>query len=166
MYEDVKDLVPVPDFTFADAFAGDERHNTLGGSFVKLCWAAEGLFRNNPFDIVIVQGDTTTAWALAQMAFNKGIRVAHVEAAGLRIFDLRNPYPEELNKTLIGRLAHLHFAPTRQAWGVSWASRSFLQSPGPVSRRPRQANHLTATAMRRIGLPITFGNMESSVWIA
>ena len=114
LYEDVKDLVPVPDFTFADAFAGDEKHNTLGGSFIKLCGAAEGLFRKNPFDIVVVQGDTTTAWALAQMAFYNGIRVAHVEA-GLRTFDLANPYPEELNRTLISRLAHIHFAPTRQA---------------------------------------------------
>lgn len=110
LYEDVKDLVPVPDFTFA----GDEKHKTLGGSFIEICGAAERLFRNNPFDIVVVQGDTTTAWALSQMAFYNGIRVAHVEA-GLRTFDLRNPYPEELNRTLIGRLAHLHFAPTRQA---------------------------------------------------
>jgi UDP-N-acetylglucosamine 2-epimerase (non-hydrolysing) len=114
LYEDVKDLVPVPDFTFTDAFTGDEKHHTLGGSFAKICEAAEVLFRGHPFDIVVVQGDTTTAWALAQMAFYNGIPVAHVEA-GLRTFDLMNPYPEELNRTLISRLAHLHFAPTRQA---------------------------------------------------
>jgi UDP-N-acetylglucosamine 2-epimerase (non-hydrolysing) len=114
LYEDVEALVPVPDFTFAAAFAGDEKHNTLGGSFIKICGAAESLFHSHPFDIVVVQGDTTTAWALAQMAFYNGIRVAHVEA-GLRTFDLMNPYPEELNRTLISRLAHVHFAPTRQA---------------------------------------------------
>ncbi|PJC74048.1 MAG: UDP-N-acetylglucosamine 2-epimerase (non-hydrolyzing) [Syntrophobacterales bacterium CG_4_8_14_3_um_filter_58_8] len=114
LYEDVKALVPVPDFTFADAFAGDEKHNTLGGSFLKIGNAAEELFRRHPFDIVVVQGDTTTAWALAQMAFYNGIPVAHVEA-GLRTFDLANPYPEELNRILISRVAHIHFAPTRQA---------------------------------------------------
>jgi UDP-N-acetylglucosamine 2-epimerase (non-hydrolysing) len=114
LYEDVKGLVPDPDFTFAGAFAGRKRHNTLGGSYVKICAAAEALFAKHRFDIVVVQGDTTTACALAQMAFYNGIPVAHVEA-GLRTFDLANPYPEELNRTVIGRLARLHFAPTRQA---------------------------------------------------
>jgi len=114
LYEDVKALVPIPDFTFASAFTGDKKHNTLGGSFIKICMAAEELFLNHAFDIVVVQGDTTTACALAQMAFYNGVKVAHVEA-GLRTFDLSNPFPEELNRTLIGRLAHVHFAPTRQA---------------------------------------------------
>jgi UDP-N-acetylglucosamine 2-epimerase (non-hydrolysing) len=114
LYEDVKNLVPTPDFTFADAFSGEEKHNTLGGSFIKICKVAEGLFQKHLFDIIVVQGDTTTALALAQMAFYNGIKVAHVEA-GLRTFDLANPYPEELNRTLISRLAHIHFAPTRQA---------------------------------------------------
>jgi UDP-N-acetylglucosamine 2-epimerase (non-hydrolysing) len=115
LYEDVKELVPKPDFTFADSFSGEQKHNTLGESFIKICQAAEKLFQENHFDIVVVQGDTTTAYALAQMAFYNGIRVAHVEA-GLRTFDLANPYPEELNRVLISRLAFIHFAPTRQAF--------------------------------------------------
>jgi UDP-N-acetylglucosamine 2-epimerase (non-hydrolysing) len=115
LYEDVKELVPKPDFTFADAFTGEEKHNTLGESFIKICEAAEKLFQKNHFDIVVVQGDTTTAFALAQMAFYNGIKVAHVEA-GLRTFDLANPYPEELNRVLISKLAHIHFAPTKQAF--------------------------------------------------
>ena len=115
LYEDVKELVPEPDFTFADAFSGEQKHSTLGESFVKICTAAEKLFRENHFDIVVVQGDTTTAYALAQMAFYNGIKVAHVEA-GLRTFDFANPYPEELNRVLISRLAFIHFAPTRQAF--------------------------------------------------
>ena len=115
LYEDVKELVPVPDFTFADAFSGEQKHNTLGESFTKICKSAEKLFKNNLFDIVVVQGDTTTAYALAQMAFYNGIKVAHVEA-GLRTFDLANPYPEELNRVLISRLAYIHFAPTKQAF--------------------------------------------------
>lgn len=60
---------------------------------------------------VIVQGDTTSALAGAIAARQAGIPVAHVEA-GLRSFDLSQPYPEEINRTLIARLATLHFAPT------------------------------------------------------
>jgi len=115
LYEDVKDLVPPPDFSFAEAFAGVQKHNSLGGSYVKICRAAEALYARQRFDTVVVQGDTTTAWALAQMAFYNGVRVAHVEA-GLRTFDLMNPYPEELNRTLISQIADYNFAPTRQAF--------------------------------------------------
>jgi len=115
LYEDVKDLVPNPDFSFSEYFSGENKHNTLGMSFVKICEAAEKLFNEHHFDIIIIQGDTTTAWALAQMAFYNGIKIAHVEA-GLRTFDLENPYPEELNRTLITQVAYLNFAPTKQAY--------------------------------------------------
>jgi UDP-N-acetylglucosamine 2-epimerase (non-hydrolysing) len=114
LFEDVKELVPQPDFSFAESFSGSGKHNTLGTSFIKICAASERLFADQPFDMVVVQGDTTTAWALAQTAFYNGIRVAHVEA-GLRTFDLENPYPEELNRTLIDQVAYFNFAPTEQA---------------------------------------------------
>jgi len=64
--------------------------------------------------MVLVQGDTTTAFAAALAAFYQKIPVGHVEA-GLRTDDLFNPYPEEANRRLISQLARLHFAPTRQA---------------------------------------------------
>ncbi len=64
--------------------------------------------------LVIVQGDTTTALAAARCASERGIPVAHVEA-GLRSFDLKDPYPEELNRTTIDRVAALHFPPTPAA---------------------------------------------------
>ncbi|RZB35278.1 MAG: UDP-N-acetylglucosamine 2-epimerase (non-hydrolysing) [Desulfobacteraceae bacterium Eth-SRB1] len=115
LYEDVQDLVPRPDFSFSEYFSGENRHNTLGMSFVKICEAAGKLFNEHRFDIIIIQGDTTTAWALAQMAFYNGIKIAHVEA-GLRTFDLKNPYPEELNRTLITQVAYLNLAPTKQAY--------------------------------------------------
>jgi UDP-N-acetylglucosamine 2-epimerase (non-hydrolysing) len=115
LYEDVKDLVPRSDFSFSEYFSGENKHNTLGMSFVKICEAAEKLFSKHHFDIIIIQGDTTTAWALAQIAFYNGIKIAHVEA-GLRTFDIGNPYPEELNRTLITQVAYLHFAPTKQAY--------------------------------------------------
>jgi UDP-N-acetylglucosamine 2-epimerase (non-hydrolysing) len=65
-------------------------------------------------DWVLVQGDTTSAFAGALAAFYNHRCVGHVEA-GLRTGDRRNPFPEEVNRALIARLADLHFAPTKQA---------------------------------------------------
>jgi UDP-N-acetylglucosamine 2-epimerase (non-hydrolysing) len=65
-------------------------------------------------ELVIVQGDTTTTMAAALAAFHRRIAVAHVEA-GLRTGDPGQPFPEEMNRVLTGRLATLHFAPTQRA---------------------------------------------------
>jgi UDP-N-acetylglucosamine 2-epimerase len=65
-------------------------------------------------DWVLVQGDTTTAFATGLSTFFQKIRVAHVEA-GLRSHNMQAPWPEELNRKLLGQLAGLHFAPTQQA---------------------------------------------------
>ncbi|AOJ09084.1 non-hydrolyzing UDP-N-acetylglucosamine 2-epimerase [Burkholderia mayonis] len=65
-------------------------------------------------DWVLVQGDTTTAMCAALAAFHRGVRVAHVEA-GLRTRNLASPFPEEANRSLIGRVAFRHFAPTSLA---------------------------------------------------
>ena len=71
----------------------------------------EGLFQDLHPDIVLVQGDTTTAFSAALAAFYQKIPVGHVEA-GLRTDNLFNPYPEEANRRLISQIAQLHFAPT------------------------------------------------------
>lgn len=71
----------------------------------------EGLFQQSKPDFVIVQGDTTTAFAAALAAFYQKIPVGHVEA-GLRTDELYNPYPEEANRRLISQITKLHFAPT------------------------------------------------------
>lgn len=64
--------------------------------------------------LVIVQGDTTTAMVGSLVAFYQRIRVAHVEA-GLRTYNRFSPYPEEVNRQLIGVIADYHFAPTDKA---------------------------------------------------
>lgn len=64
---------------------------------------------------VVVQGDTTTALATALAAFHRRAPVAHVEA-GLRSGDVAQPWPEEMNRRLIGQIASLHFAPTELAF--------------------------------------------------
>ena len=65
-------------------------------------------------DLVLVHGDTTTCFAAALSAFYEHIPVGHVEA-GLRTHNMAAPFPEEANRSLVGRLASLHFAPTPTA---------------------------------------------------
>jgi UDP-N-acetylglucosamine 2-epimerase (non-hydrolysing) len=60
---------------------------------------------------VMVQGDTTSAFAVALAAFHRKIPVIHLEA-GLRTFDKYNPYPEEFNRTAVSALATVHLCPT------------------------------------------------------
>ncbi len=62
-------------------------------------------------DLLLVQGDTTTVLATALAAFHLGVPVGHVEA-GLRSHDLRNPFPEEMNRRLTSVLTAVHLAPT------------------------------------------------------
>ncbi len=71
-------------------------------------------FSLNQPELVIVQGDTTTAFSAALAAFYEKIPLAHVEA-GLRTNDLLNPFPEEANRRLISQIAQLHFAPSKIA---------------------------------------------------
>jgi UDP-N-acetylglucosamine 2-epimerase (non-hydrolysing) len=74
----------------------------------------EVLFQQDKPDLVIVQGDTTTAFAASLAAFYHKIPVGHVEA-GLRTDELYNPFPEEANRRLISQITQLHFAPTSLA---------------------------------------------------
>jgi UDP-N-acetylglucosamine 2-epimerase (non-hydrolysing) len=62
-------------------------------------------------DYVIVQGDTASAFAVSVAAKNQKIKVIHLEA-GLRTYDFDNPYPEEIYRQLISRIADVHFCPT------------------------------------------------------
>lgn len=71
------------------------------------------LSRESPA-LIIVQGDTTTCFAVSLAAFYLGIPVAHVEA-GLRSHDLDAPFPEEANRRITSLLARYHFAPTKSA---------------------------------------------------
>ena len=65
-------------------------------------------------DVVLIQGDTTTAFNIAFAAFNQGVKIGHVEA-GLRTYNLKFPFPEEANRQLISRIANYHFTPTKGA---------------------------------------------------
>jgi len=71
------------------------------------------LIKENP-DMVIVQGDTTTTMAVSLASYYLKIPVAHIEA-GLRTYDRYSPYPEEINRQIVSRIASVHLAPTETA---------------------------------------------------
>jgi len=76
--------------------------------------ALDRVYEREKPDLVIVQGDTTTTFCGALVAFYRRIKVAHVEA-GLRTHNRYAPFPEEINRTMVTHLADYHFAPTEVA---------------------------------------------------
>lgn len=91
-------------------------NQTLAQLSAKLLAEADAILAEVDPSWVVVQGDTTTVAMMGLAAFYQRIAVAHVEA-GLRTHHKYDPFPEEINRTLIGQLADLHFAPTDVAAG-------------------------------------------------
>lgn len=89
-------------------------NQSLPGLTSRLLQELDGVLASEAPDAVLVQGDTTTVMTVALAAFYHHISVGHVEA-GLRTGDLRNPFPEEMNRVVAGRLSRWHFAPTATA---------------------------------------------------
>ena len=87
---------------------------TLFQSTSRILAGLEPVLREEQPAMVIVQGDTTTTLCGALAAFYARIPVAHVEA-GLRTHDMRQPFPEEMNRVLASHLTALHFAATEKA---------------------------------------------------
>jgi len=87
---------------------------TLAELSSRLIPAMDKIIQAESPDLVIVQGDTTTASLTALTAFYNDTFVAHVEA-GLRSGDRRSPFPEEVNRRMVGVMADIHFAPTKDA---------------------------------------------------
>lgn len=100
----------VPDYDLALMRQEQDLYELTGAVLQGL----RGIYQAEKPDLVLVHGDTTTAFAGALAAFYQKIPVGHVEA-GLRTGDLYSPYPEEFNRRGIGLIASLHFAPTETA---------------------------------------------------
>lgn len=100
----------VPDFDLNLMTPGQ----TLASLTSRILSELEGVLAQAKPDIVYVQGDTTTTFCGALAAFYARIPVGHVEA-GLRTRDMSQPFPEEMNRVLTGRLAAIHFAATEGA---------------------------------------------------
>ena len=88
-----------------------ESRQTLSTITSKCLNGMDGVLDEAKPDLVLVHGDTSTTFAGALAAFYHKIPVGHVEA-GLRTYDKWSPYPEEINRKLVGSIADLHFCPT------------------------------------------------------
>lgn len=102
-----------------------KKNQSLNELSSRILYKMEGILSEYQPDLVLVHGDTTTSTTCALAAFNKSIKIGHVEA-GLRTYNKWSPYPEEINRQITGRIADFHFSPTE-------VSSSNLQNEG-VSR--------------------------------
>jgi UDP-N-acetylglucosamine 2-epimerase (non-hydrolysing) len=91
-----------------------EASQTLSQIVIKTLQGLETVILREKPDILLVQGDTSSAFAAALCAFYHKLPLGHVEA-GLRTGDKWRPFPEEINRRLISQVADLHFAPTQTA---------------------------------------------------
>jgi UDP-N-acetylglucosamine 2-epimerase (non-hydrolysing) len=106
--------------------------------------------------MTVVQGDTTTTMAAALASFYRHIPVAHVEA-GLRTGDMTQPFPEEMNRVVTGRLAALHFAPTE-------GSRRNLLAEGICDSRIFVTGNSGIDAVLYIAGALERGELTAPVW--
>ena len=89
-----------------------EKRQTLSTITTKTLLGMENVLMEEKPDLILVHGDTSTTFAGALAAFYHQVKVGHVEA-GLRTWDKYSPFPEEMNRTLVGDIADLHFSPTK-----------------------------------------------------
>jgi UDP-N-acetylglucosamine 2-epimerase (non-hydrolysing) len=89
-----------------------KHHQTLPGITSNVLEGVGKILEKEHPDILLVHGDTTTTFSAALAAFYNKVKVAHVEA-GLRSYNKWSPFPEEMNRSLTGRIADWHFAPTQ-----------------------------------------------------
>lgn len=89
-------------------------NQTLPGVQARILSALSGIYEQNTIDATIVQGDTMTVFCGALVSFYNKVPVYHVEA-GLRSYDLSEPFPEEAMRQMTARITSLHFAPTEKA---------------------------------------------------
>ena len=110
MLQSVLDLFHItPDFDLEIMQQGQ----TLGDITSRVLGRLDPVLAREQPDLVLVHGDTSTTFSAALAAFYRQIPVGHVEA-GLRSFNRYSPFPEEMNRLLVSRLASLYFCPTRQ----------------------------------------------------
>ena len=89
-------------------------NQALSALTARLLLKLDVAFQSEKPDVVLAQGDTTTVMTVALTCYYQRILFGHVEA-GLRTWDMLNPFPEEGNRVIAGRLARWHFAPTESS---------------------------------------------------
>jgi UDP-N-acetylglucosamine 2-epimerase (non-hydrolysing) len=91
-----------------------EDNQTLSQITARTLIALDDVFKEIKPDWVLVQGDTTTTMVASLVAFYHGVRIGHIES-GLRTYNKKAPFPEEINRRMTSVVADLHFAPTEKA---------------------------------------------------
>jgi len=108
MLDQVLDLFEIkPDYDLNIMKHGQDLYDVTSGALLGM----RDVLRKCEPDLVLVHGDTTTCFAASLAAFYEQIKIGHVEA-GLRTGDMTAPFPEEANRSLVGRITSYHFAPT------------------------------------------------------
>lgn len=144
LYEDVKFMVPQPDYELDVMKANQGINSVLALILNKL----DAVIKKEKASMVVVQGDTSTVLASALCAFNNRVAIGHVEA-GLRTFDLASPFPEEANRQLVSKIATLNWAPTQLA-----ADRLRAENAANVIL----TGNTVVDASRSFNFDITYGN--------
>ena len=90
----------------------DSGNNRLDTIVTEILFSVGDIIDN--YDYVLVQGDTTSVFSIALAAFHRNKKVIHLEA-GLRTYDIGNPYPEEFNRTAVSRMTNIHLCPTQDS---------------------------------------------------
>jgi UDP-N-acetylglucosamine 2-epimerase (non-hydrolysing) len=129
---------------------------TLFQSTSRILAGLEGVLAAEQPDLAIVQGDTTTTFCGALAAFYRNVPVAHVEA-GLRTGDLRQPFPEEMNRVLTSHLTALHFAATEQA-------AENLRREGVASRSIHVTGNTGIDAVLYVRDELAHGKLQGRDW--
>lgn len=109
LFQQFKNYLPTPDYIMNTM----EKNQSLNKLSSKIFNQIDSIDLSG-IKYIIVQGDTTTAYIIAMAAFNKKIKVIHLEA-GLRSHDKYSPFPEEINRKLISNIADIHLCPTEIA---------------------------------------------------
>ena len=91
-----------------------KKGQTLSEITSRVLIGLEDVIKDSSPDIILVHGDTTTTFSGALAAFYNNVRIGHVEA-GLRTYNKFSPFPEEINRQLVGNMADLHFSPTERS---------------------------------------------------
>ena len=139
MLDQVLDLFQIRPDVDLDLMRADQAPNELAAAAFA---ALDRILVARPPEWLLVQGDTTTAFCAAVAAFHRGVRVGHVEA-GLRTGDLRQPFPEEMNRRVVDLVADAYFVPTERA-------ASALREEGVADSRIHRTGNTVVDALLQI----------------
>lgn len=128
-------------------------NQTLAGLSSRLFSSIDALLEVERPDAILVQGDTTTVAVAALCAFYRAIPVGHVES-GLRSFDIRSPFPEEMNRRVATLASRWHFAPTEKARANLIAEGVPVEAIHVVGNTVIDALLLTVAKVRRQSPPL------------